>query len=319
MGATSLDSKVASECQTSIGELLGIIAQAVRMIADILAAFEPLQARFVNCTSKAAELGRDVRRAALNAQIFALHAPAGATLEVLARQLGLISIEAIRQVERLGRDHQYTAEMVNNLRQRLADFQELGQVEQEVLVTESALSGKKLLDLEQAIPILIGRITRQQEAIGHSVEQTLAHVRFPVAVAEASSRSMGFFRDLAAWAGEGNPGFSSETAASHTVDLLKSNYTMESELHAHAAALRPHLEPPRSSVADSSIELFGDAETGRFIDDGSADGIAPERERPEDQRGPAVLSPGSTTTPPSTSPSAIPASSQGLGDNVELF
>jgi hypothetical protein len=43
-----------------------------------------LQARFINCTNKAVELARDVRHAGLNAQVFAIHAPDGATLEVLA-------------------------------------------------------------------------------------------------------------------------------------------------------------------------------------------------------------------------------------------
>jgi len=52
VGGTTLDAKVASQCQAGIGEILVIIKQAVQKIADIVAAFEPLQASFVDCTAK---------------------------------------------------------------------------------------------------------------------------------------------------------------------------------------------------------------------------------------------------------------------------
>ena len=174
VGGTALDAKVASQCQAGIGDILGIVKQAVQKIGDILAAFEPLQASFVDCTAKATALAGDVRHAGLNAQIFAIQAPDGATLEVLAERVHVISEEVIHQVARMGAALNHTSELVNNLRQRLEDFQVLCQAEQEVLADESALSQQKLMDLERAIPVLIRCVTGRQETFAGSVEEVLA-------------------------------------------------------------------------------------------------------------------------------------------------
>jgi hypothetical protein len=58
VGGTTLDAKMASQSQASMGEILAIITQAVQKIADIRAAFEPLQARFINCTNNATRFWR---------------------------------------------------------------------------------------------------------------------------------------------------------------------------------------------------------------------------------------------------------------------
>ena len=256
VGGTALDANVASQCQAGIGEILAIIKQAVQKIADIISAFEPLQASFVDCTSKATKLATDVRHAGLNAQVFAIHAPDGATLEVLAGRVRLISEEVIQQVGQMGATLEHTAGMVNNLRQRLDDFQQLGQAEQEVLTDESTLSRKKILDLDASIPVLIRRVTQQQGSFARSVEEILANVQFPVTVAEASSRSIGFFRDLVAWGSEGGSGFVAESEASQRIDLLKSKYTMESERHTHAVALQPVTATASASASQPLIEPF---------------------------------------------------------------
>jgi hypothetical protein len=319
VGGTTLDAKVASQCQAGIGEILAIVKQAVQKIADILAAFEPLQARFINCTSKAAELARDVRHAGLNAQVFAIHAPDGATLEVLAGRMRVVSEEAIQQVEQMEAALNHTAEMVNNLRQRLEDFQYLGQAEQEILTDESALSRKKLSGLEGAIPVLIRRVTQQQGAFAQSVEEVLARVQFPATVAEASSRSIGFFRDMMAWGSEGGSRFVVDTAVSQRIDLLKSNYTMESERHTHTAVLQPVLVPTNGAASEPLIELFGEMESPLPAVAGSLGEIAPQRERSEDQRCPADLLTLETTPPAHSLVSKKTADSEGLRDNVELF
>jgi hypothetical protein len=128
--------------------------------------------------------------------------------------------------------------MVNNLRQRLMDFQELSQVEQEALAKESALSRKKLSELEGTIPVLIQHIALQQETFAHSVEAVLVKVQFPVTVAQATSRSIGFFQEVVTWGGKGISDSQAETGASQKIDRLKSKYTMASERHAHATALQ---------------------------------------------------------------------------------
>jgi hypothetical protein len=258
VGSTSLDASVARQCQAGIGEILGIVKQAVQKIGDIIAAFAPLQASFVDCTSKASALAGEVRRAGLNAQVFAIHAPDGATLEVLAGRVRLISEEVIQQVELMGASLNHTTELVNNLRQRLEDFQILGQAEQEVLAREAQLSQEKLMALERAIPLLIRQVTQHQGTFAQSVEAILVEVKFPAAVAAASVRSIGFFRELVAWGNEGSARFSVATAASEKIDLLQSKYTMESERLAHAAAFQPVLAVAAANAPESAFEMFED-------------------------------------------------------------
>jgi hypothetical protein len=298
VGATTLDAKVASLCQTGIAGILQIIAQAVQRIGDILAAFAPLQASFVNCTAKATELAGDVRHAALNAQVFAIQAPNGATLEVLAGRVSAVSDEAIVQVRQMGAALTHTGEMVNNLQQRLTDFQQLGQAEQEILNRESELSRKKLLELESGIPVLIERITGQQAAFAKAVEEVLANIRFPMTVAEGSARSIGFFQDLVAWGGQGDAGAVVESAASLKIDRLKANYTMATERHVHTAALQPGTSGAAAGAAPEAVELFGEE------DSPPADPVVSE-------------------LPPRPAGAALAVEqapdNAGMGDNVELF
>ena len=319
VGGTTLDANVASQCQAGIGEILGIVRQAVQKIADILIAFEPLQASFVDCTSKATALASDVRYAGLNAQVFAIHAAGGDTLEVLAGRVRVISEEVIEQVAQMGAALVHTSGMVDNLQQRLEDFKILSQAEQEVLTGESALSQKKLSDLEDAIPLQIRRVTQQQGTFAQSVEEVLANVRFPVTVAEASSRSIGFFQGLVAWGGEGGSGFAVESAASRKIDQLKSKYTMESERHAHAAALQPVPASADATASQPAIELFGELETPTVADSYSK--IAPQGERPEAHTRPAELVVMENSPPAQALQVADDkrAASGDLGDNVELF
>jgi hypothetical protein len=275
VGGDTLDAKVASQCLTGIGEILGIVRQAVQKIADIVAAFAPLQASFVDCTGKATTLAGDVRRAGLNAQVFAIHTADGATLEVLAGRVHLISAEVIQLVERMGTALDLTSEKVNNLRQRLEDFQVLCQAEQEVLAAESALSQEKLAALEAAIPVRIQRITKHQGNFAASVEEVLAGIHFPATVAQVSARSIGFFQDLLAWAGAGGAGLPGDSAAAQKLDRLKSNYTMDAERHAHEAAMHPAPAPPSASAAESSIEMFDDFSSAETVSAGPPPGEIP--------------------------------------------
>ncbi len=317
VGGTTLDAKVASLCEAGIVGVLKVIDEAVQRIAEILSAFAPLQASFVNCTAKATELAGNVRHAALNAQVFAIHAPHGATLEVLAGRVSAVSDEAIAQVQQMGAALNHTGALVNNLQQRLTDFQELGQAEQEVLNAESALSRKKLLELEKSIPVLIQRITAHQADFAQSVEAVLAKVQFPVTVAESRSRSLGLFNDLVEWCGPGDTDAPIASEASLKIDALKANYTMASERHVHTAAFLP----AAVAAAGPSIKLFDEMETPLPASVAPACEISVPEERRQAQPPPADLS-ASVAAPLAAAPDVATEKSAvnaDMGENVELF
>ena len=306
VGGTLLDAKIATQCQASMGEIFTILPQAVQKNHDILAAFEPLRVRFGTRTNPATKLTNDVRYAALNAQVFAIHAVGGATLEVLAGQMRTISDEVMQQMGKLEDALKQTAEMVDDLQQRLVDFGELSQLEQEVLVGESVLSRKKLTDLEGAIPVLIQRIARQQETFAQSVEQVLIKVQFPVSVAQARSRSLGFFQELVTWGNEGHSGLLAQNTASQKIDRLRSKYTMDSERHAHSVALQPMPATASAPAFMPATESLGEPE--RPLATSLFGGGAPPNEQSANQS--CLL------------PSSAPGESVGgteLGANVELF
>jgi hypothetical protein len=321
VGSASLDSKVAGQCQAGIGEILNIVRQAVQKIAEIISAFEPLQASFVDCTAKATTLAGDVRLAGLNAQVFAIRTADGATLEVLARRVHGISKDVIEQVEQMGALLNHTSEMVTNLRQRMEDFQTLGQAEQAVLTEESALSMTKLADLERIIPLQIQSITQRQATFADSIEKVLADIHFPATVALASSRSIGFFQDLVAWGGAGGTKSPDDAAAAQKIDQLKSKYTMESEREAHAAALQPAVMPASAGAAEFATELFNDFAPTASAIAGTPGAMALAGERPEDPPRPTELAVLEISPPTPALPAAEknPAAGGNLGDNVELF
>lgn len=321
VGMTALESRAASQCETSTSAILAITQHAVQQIADILAALEPLQTRFINCTSEAIALGIELQHVALNAQVFAIHAPDGATLEVLAGRLRVISDETIQQVEQLEGPLEDTTEMIDNLRQRLVDFQQLGQAEQKILGNESELSRTKLAELEGSIPIITRRITEQQGTFVESVNEVLENVRFPVAVAEASSRSIGFFQDLVDRGRVGRGTQGAEAATSKRIDRLKSNYTMESERSTHTMALRQVRVSRAGHTFAPSIESFG------APDSPASASIAPTLRSDffgGQSAGPChtMDAPACETAPPALElhlPSEKPAANAELGGNVELF
>ena len=320
LGGTTLDSNVASQCQAGIGQILEVVQQAVQKIADVVAAFEPLRASFVDCTRKAGALANDVRQAGLNAQIFAIRTSRGATLEVLAGRANSISEEVIDQVGQMGTALKHAVETVNNLRARLEDFQQLGQAEEEILASESARSQEKLAALEAAIPRLTQQVTERQAAFAQSIEGTLANVRFPALIAAASSRSLNFFRDLVAWGGDGRPEWADGSQASPKTDLLQSRYTMASERQTHAAALQSSLSPVTTNDTESSIEMFGEPgppapATVVCTNEAPASATAAAKESL-----PANLAPGEN--PPALDNAATAkntAPGHELGDNVDLF
>jgi hypothetical protein len=320
VGGSTLDAKVGSQCLASIGRILAITARGVEEIAEILAAFDPLQAMLAACGTEATQLGRDVRCMALNAQIFATHTPNGETFQVLAQQLRFISDEAIRHVRRLETSREQTAEMVSDLRQRLADYQELGQIEQRVLTAESAVSHKGLLDLESAISDLIRRMARQESTFARSVDQVIADVKFPAVIADAGSQSIGFFEDLLEWSGDGPCDLAAASAAVAKVDRLNSNYTMDSERATHSVALEPIAGFAGAPLSPIRAPRFDEPRTSApasFAHSSAAIGA----ERSLHQPPPAAASapPGRGSLLPFESAALQSHSAEGLGENVELF
>jgi hypothetical protein len=313
VGETMLRANVTHQCEASMGQIVVTIKQAVQKTTEILAALEPLQARFLNCTQQATALAGDVRIAALNAQIFAIHAPEGATLEVLAGNMRLTSDETMERVEQLGGGLQQAAEMIKNLRQHLADFEQLSLAEQAVLTEETVVSQAKLLNLDRTIPVLIDGITKKQAHFAQSAEAISADLKFPATVAAASARFMGFFQRLVAW---GSAAGAASSGASSKIDLLRSKYTMESERQAHATAMeRVPLQP---TAATASVELFDELVPLPAAVADSPGKIPFPGERPE----PPPELPPSPAVQPAESVSPAPpksAAGGGLGDNVELF
>ena len=317
MGATTLNADIAGQCQAGIGEILGIVKQAVQKIADIIAAFAPLQASFVDCTRKATGLAVEVRRAGLNAQVFSIRTSNGATLEVLAGRVRAISEEVIHEVGVMGAALSHTTELINNLRQRLEDFQQLSLSEQEILTAESVSSREKLAQLKDAIPLLIKRLSQHQGVFVQSVEEVLANIQFPVAVAKANSRSISFFQELVAWGAIGSLDLQVESGTAQKIDRLQSKYTMASERHAHTAALRPISPPEEAAGTSPAIELFDEE---KLPPTGDPVGTAgPPREPPHDEPAPAVLSASVSPLPSPVVAEERPPASAELGDNVELF
>jgi hypothetical protein len=235
---------------------------------------------------------------------------------VLAGRVRVISEDVIQLVEEMRTALNHTAAMINGLRQRLEDFQILGQSEEEVLTREAKLSREKLADLETAIPALIQQVTRQEEVLAESVGKALAHVRFPDAVAAASSRSLGFFEELLAWSGAGlaDAGAGAGAATAGKLDRLQSNYTMASERQVHASALQGARVAEGAPAASPGVELF----------DGPAPAVPKTTDPPEaggcpgePAEAPGPLAPLAVGDPlPRPEP---PAANPGLGDNVELF
>jgi hypothetical protein len=175
--------------------------------------------------------------------------------------------------------------------------------------------------LESAIPVQIQDISQRQETFAASVEKVLANIQFPETVAQARSQSIGFFQDLVGWGAAGGSALLGESAAAQKIDQLKSKYTMESERHAHAAALQPALAPASAGTSVSSIELFDDFTSTAPGVAGSPGEIPLPGERPADQPRPAQLA-ATEAIPPAPVlpvPEKKPVASGDLGDNVELF
>lgn len=318
VGETMRKANVAHECEVSMGQIIVMIRQAIQKTVEILTALEPLQTRFLNCTQQATALANDVRLAALNAQIFAIHTPHGATLEVLAGNMRTTSDDTVQHVEELGSGLQQTVAMINNLRQRLADFKQLAQAQQTLLTEETAISQAKLLNLDRAIPLLIGRITQQQTAFAQSADSILAKIRYPAKVAVASEHSIGFFQELVAWSEKNARSLSVESACPK-IDSLRTKYTMASERNAHAAVM--NFADPAIAPVQPSVKLFDELtpsppaialrQSQIVIPSAAGCNLLPTPESKE------------TTAPLPTRPTSVPplkpASNEELGDNVDLF
>lgn len=298
VGGTALTSDIGRACQQSFGDILTVIRDAVAQIAHVLAAFRPLQDRFVNCTTKATELARKIRYDALNAQIFAIHAPSGATLEVLADRMRSVTDETVDHIAAFGGALRTSADMVNNLCQRLADFQQLGLSEQQILCAEAEVSQAKLAELEAKVPSLIECISVGQVLLGESADRILEHIHFPNDVAVARARALTFFEGLIRDASPKGAPATRTAAAMAKLAHLKASYTMAAERDLHATALE-------GAEAQTVPGLHVTAKLPK------GDGARPCSPQGADKPGPAC--------PDADLSRGKSSGADSLGDNVELF
>lgn len=261
IGHEAMSTGVGQNCQQSIRGILGIIEETVHQTSEILQSINPLQTQFVNCTAKATDLAVSIQYAALNAQIFAIHVEKASSFEVLAARTQVISSETIQQVEQLSGLLTHTAEIVRNLEQRLLDFQELGQREKAILSEESALSRKKLAELEENLPLFIRSIAGRQPPLNDFVNTAIGRIQFPQAAAQAARRSLGLVDELRAWSEAAVDKSALSPAVADQINLLKNTYTMEKERMTHDEVVA---KEPTSPVAEltpksdlgNNVELF---------------------------------------------------------------
>ena len=239
-----------------------------------------------------------------------------------------ISDEMIHEVRTMSDDIGNLSAVLQNLEQRLVDFQELARREEASLVEESEFSHARLGDFEKRLPACIERLKDLQTSFSEKAAFMVSRVQFPKTIVEASPQSMSMFRELTEWAeSQEQNGEGAEPNLQH-VDILRQGYTMQSERETHDAALR-----------QTAGVLMGKGEAEAEIDLFEACPSTPPKETKSPSAEP---SPDSFAdfelfdTTPSPSPSTVselkieggPAGSEkdpqtknndDLGDNVELF
>lgn len=245
-GSAALDGRMIPQAIESIHCVLGVIEKAVESIRGVGELVQNLKSTFRDCTSQILNLALSLRMVALNAQLFAAHVEEGTALEVVARNTRTIADEAMQQLDDISRRVTAMVQSVVDLESRLADYRELAAMEQKHLVAEAEESEKKLLALEANLRSAVAGIQPLERELANLVDRATAAIHFPAAVAQASSRSIALFDDLALQY-SGAATTPNETTH-HKVSALKRNYTMAHERDVHDSALGPSLATGRAEV-----------------------------------------------------------------------
>ena len=324
VGDTTLSAGVVQQCKDSVSGILSLIHEPVSNISLIVETLEPLQSKLNNCGKRAGDFVRKVRLSSINAQVFSSHVPKGEALAVLAHRMQEISDEMISEVRMMSDDIDKLSATLQNLEHRLTDFQELGRMDEGLLVGESEISHKKLGDFETLLPTRIQSLKHLQTSFSRTSEDMVSCVKFPKAIDAARPWAIGLFRELTEWAASLEQNHEATSMLPSQVDLLRQGYTMQSERAMHDAALSqtkheilsddavniemfegvPATIAPEAADAQQACELFGDFEMFDSASPPEASTI-PEMEQAE--------------CPPVELRPLVTAEKEDLGDNVELF
>jgi hypothetical protein len=262
LGAGTLDGRMTGRAVESIHAVLGVIDVAVASIRDVVHLVQKLESTFSDCTSQILELARRLRMVALNAQIFAAHVDAGAALEVVAMNTRTIADESMRQLDQISSRVAALVDSVADLEDRLDSYRELTAMEQKLLGTEAAESEEKLSRLEQELRSALAAIGPVEKELSKIIHRAAIGIRFPDAVAEASSRSIRLFDEIVRRYSD--DGQDSDASVYHKVNTLKQNYTMAHERVVHDAVVGASVSgnsqaeapgPQEEELADN-VELF---------------------------------------------------------------
>lgn len=326
-GQVALESDVLRQSVQSLRDMLSMVKITTRKTEAIRQSIAPLQRTFATCTKKISALAQGVRRAALNAQVFAAPVVGGAVLEVLAEQTRAISDQTLGAVERLEAHLEEMSAAIDFLRQELGDFQELALQEQDLLVAEAIPCEAKLGALQQELPETIRQIGPEQQELIALVEQGAGQTAFPEIVAAARLASLPFFEALSDWGRPTDPAHGQSAAVEERLDRLRDNYTMAHERDIHEDSLKNRAHAPTLPLPMLAATLG--------VTDGAAS-HGPPGDAPQAPLAPAGTSSGSPEPGVGAAPAIAPAGpdpnheipapvaaevekKEDLGDNVELF
>ena len=324
-GHVALESDVMRQSVESLRDMLSMVKVTTQKTGAICQSIAPLQRTFSTCTKKISALAQGVRRAALNAQIFAAPVAGGAVLEVLAEQTRSISDQTLGAVERLEAHLEEMSAAIEYLRQELGDFQELARQEEDLLAAEAIPCEAKLGALQQELPEIIRQIGPRQQELIALVEQGASQTTFPETVAAARAASLPFFEALAAWGRLTDPAHVQSAAVEERLDRLRDNYTMAHERDIHEDAVK-NLANLATATLPAVIVAVGDPAGAAAngppgdpqpapSDPAGADSGSPES---GSELAPAIApGPGQCDEINAATPAA--PKTEDLGDNVELF
>jgi hypothetical protein len=245
----------------SIRAVLGIIDTAVESVRSAAALVNDLKATFSDCTYQILELALRLRMVALNAQVFASRVEAGTALEVVAKNTGAITDEAMQQLNDISVRVTALVDLVIDLEQRLEDYRELADMEHALLAREAEESEKRLHAVEEQLRGAVAAIAPLERELGETIRRTTECIRFPEAVSQCRQRSTALFSHIVTQHSVSTTGV--DLVAHHKVEALKRNYTMANERDVHESAVEKtngELFPAAQSSAPPAGEITGQDE-----------------------------------------------------------
>lgn len=234
-GGATLDGEIIGQAIKSLHAVLLVIENAAGSIRSVVDLVQKLKSTFNDCTSQILGLALKLRMVALNAQIFAAHVDAGASLEVVASHTRTVADEAMLQLDEISSRVTNVVDSVVDLEQRLRDYHELAIMEQSLLSNESAESEKKLRTLEKSLRSALSAIVLLERELSDTLRRTSEAIQFPDAVSKTSARATGLFEQITLQYSNSSNG---ANGASHfKVEELNRNYTMAHERVVHEAVI----------------------------------------------------------------------------------